>query len=212
MHLLPSAIRPGLWILPISGVLWIIGSPLRGNFPEPTTDPAGFAAALVAPSYILGVYINLLGLFLSTFGFIALWAHLKESNPGRAALAGMVLTILGQEMILSLYGIFVFVFPCIGGLHSLNGLRAVLAIELLTHPGFVVVYIVSGLAYVTGSILSGVVMVRRVAYPVWVAVCFALSALVLCWAPAFRVPVPLSNVVGSLLLIASGGWIAWRAK
>jgi hypothetical protein len=212
MHIQPSVIRAGLWILPVSGIIWIVGSPLRGDLPDPNSSAVAFAAAISAPSFLWGVCVNLVGLFLATFGFMALYAYLTESNPSKLALGGMVLTVLGQEMTLSFYGIFLLVLPRLGQIHALGSMQADVSVAVLTNPGFVALYIVSGLAYVAGSILFSVVMVRRASHPKWVAVCFSLSGFVLCAAPVFQVPVPISNVLGAVLLIASSGWIAWTTK
>jgi hypothetical protein len=212
MRLQLSVIRLGLWILPVCGVIWIIGSPLRGDLPDPTASADTFVSAIAAPSYIWGVCINLVGLFLATFGFIALYAHLTESNPSRAALGGMLLAVLGQEMILTFYGIFILVLPRLGQMQTLGSMQVDVSVALLTSPTFVTIYVVGGLAYIAGSILFTVDMLRRNSHPKWVAVCFSLSGFVLCVGPVLQVPVPTSNVLGSILLIASSGWIAWRAK
>ena len=212
MLLQRSVIRSGLWVLPISGVIWIIGSPLRGDLPDPNVSAVSFMTAIAAPSFFWGVCINLGGLLLATFGFIALWAYLTESNSSRVALGGMLLTVLGQEMILSFYGIFLLVLPLLGRMYTQNGIGADVSVAVLTNPSFVVVYLLSGLAYVSGSLLLSVALWQGTSFPKWVAVCFSLSSVVLCAGPLLQVPVPLSNVLGSLLLIASGGWIAWRAK
>ncbi len=208
MHFRPSVIHSGLWILPISGVIWIIGSPLRGDLPDPTVSAVAFTTAIAAPSFLWGVWTNLTGLFLATFGFIALAAYLTEDNPSRAALGGMLLTVLGQETMLSFYGIFVFVLPPIGQMSTLGTMQADVSIAVLTSPGLVTIYIVGGLGYVAGSILFSVAMWRRTSLPKWVPLCFSLSGSVLCAGPVVQAPVPVSNVLGSLLLIASSGWIA----
>lgn len=212
MHLQRSIIRASLWILPVSGVLWIIGSPLRGDLPDPASSADAFMTAIAAPTFIWGVCINLVGLCLVTFGFMALFAYLTESEPSRAALGGMLLTVLGQEMILSFYGIFVLVLPRLGQMQTVGSMQADVSVAVLTNPIFAAIYVVGGLAYVAGSILFGVVLFRRALHPKWVAVCFSLSGFVLCAGPVFQVSVPISNVLGSLLLIVSGGWIASNAK
>jgi hypothetical protein len=212
MHLQLSLIRWGLSALPISGVIWIVGSPLRGELPDPATNAPAFMAAIATPQFTWGVCINLAGLLLVTFGFLALFALLTANSPRGVALSGMLLTLLGQEMILSFYGLFLFACPLLGHLYTLGKVPADAGSTLLTNPVFVVIYIFGGLAYMIGSFLFSVALWQGRAFPKWVAVCFTLSGVVLCAGPVVQVSVPVSNILGSVLLVASGGWIAWHSR
>jgi hypothetical protein len=69
MQLNVSLTRWGLWTLPISGCMFIVGYVLNGALPNPTDGAVACMAAFGTPRFALGAFINLAGMLLNPFGF-----------------------------------------------------------------------------------------------------------------------------------------------
>ncbi len=203
-----SLVRWGLWTLPVSGVIYVAGYLVNRGLPNPAAGAVACMTAFGAPEFACGSLINLAGLLLNPFGFVALYAYLVGAGPSRAAVGGLILNVLGLAMSLVGYGVIVFDLTLLGQLYTQGKAPAVVGFAVATNPVFVGFMLLAGLVYVIGSLLFSVALWRGQASPKWVAVAFTLSAVFLCFGPFMPVPAPWADLLGAVLLVASGGWIA----
>jgi hypothetical protein len=207
-----SLMRWGLWTLPVSGLMFITGYLINGALPNPETGAAACMSIYGASNFAVGAFINMAGMLLNPFGFFALYAFLTARGPSRAAAGGMILNVLGLAMTLVGYGIIVLDLPLLGRLYVQGKLSAEPGFAAATNPVFAGELVLSGLIYLVGSFLFSTAMWRDKALPKWVAVCFTLSALFLCFGPLLPVPALWAGLLGSVLLAVSGGGIVWRTR
>ena len=85
--------RWGLWTLPISGLLFISGLLLNGALPDAAKGAEFCLTAFGSPNFSIGALINLFGLLLNPFGFIALYLYLIRQGRNRTADIGIFLLI-----------------------------------------------------------------------------------------------------------------------
>jgi hypothetical protein len=207
----PSLTRCGLWTLPISGVMFVAGYLLNGALPDPAAGAAACMTAFGAPTFAWGAFVNLAGMLLNPCGFGALFADLSAAGTSRTAAGGMILSVLGLEVVLAGYGVVVFDLPLLGRRYVQGRDPADLGFAVATDPVLIGVLILGGLLYLVGSLLFSVALWRRTALPKWVAIGFTLSAFFLCFGPLLPLPALTAGILGSALLTASGGWVALRA-
>jgi hypothetical protein len=146
---------------------------------------------------------NVLAVTLAIFGVIALFAYLANIGWGRLAAAAMILCILGFAMLLSFLGLPTYVIPVISrtylsGQH--DAFRVVGAIFDSVFP----IIIVASLLYFLGFLIFSVAIWRSGVLPRGAGVLLAIAGLVL----AVPAPSEILTIVGSVLLLVAGGWIA----
>lgn len=201
-----SQIRLGLLTLPLWGLSAVVGILLRGPVVDASVNPQGFAQAATAPNYGIAWLIILVGQVIALFGYMALAAVLAPTRSARAAWWGMVLTVAGSALFVSLIGFMAFAAPVIGKLY-LQGETDVMQVGIAGFFGGQVLSVLypSGLLGAVGSLLFGVAIWRSGTLPKWAAVPFALAIILLAFAPAFSYVVEL---VGAVCALVSGAWIA----
>jgi hypothetical protein len=209
-------IRLGLFALPLYGALTFWSS-LHPQ-PDPNTHYEAWARFVTTNHYVLThVFGSILGLILSIFGTFALGAYLTTSHAGRMGLVAMVITVLGSALFLPGMGVSAFSAPEEGQayLAGIEGLA-----ELPTSSADVALAATSLLMVVlllVGNVLLGVAVWRSGTLPKWAGALWAA-------APVFMYPLglvyemtigpastPPTVLVGALLVVVGGGWIAWGA-
>jgi hypothetical protein len=196
--------RIGIWALPLAGLLSLIGGLASLGSPDPGVDPRGAAQAASSSGFVLSQFVgNVLAVTLAIFGVIALFAYLANIGWGRLAAAAMILCILGFAMLLSFLGLPTYVIPVISrtylsGQH--DAFRVVGAIFDSVFP----IIIVASLLYFLGFLIFSVVIWRSGVLPRGAGVLLAIAGLVL----AVPAPSEILTIVGSVLLLVAGGWIA----
>ena len=201
-------VRLGLVTLPLAGLLatWatIAGSTFL-DFTDAGVDPGEAARAYSSLGYFLSQFLGyVVGLTLLTLGIFALTVYLAELRGERWVLGATILSILGTGLLLSHYGLRTYALPAIGGAYLSGQDNAiVMANTIFGSPGENVFY-VAFLLYSAGFILFGFAVWGSGTLPGWAGVLLALHA------PLFSGPLPeLFSVLGALLLLGSGGWIAY---
>src|SRR5438094_7662968 len=114
-------LRLGMAAVAASGVITGAMIVVRGPFIDPSYTPEAFAQAGGSANWIGYSLGTMLGIWLSVYGFIALYAYLARVNPRVAGLAfwGMVLNI-GLILLLPGLGVYAFGGPPIAGLYQQN--------------------------------------------------------------------------------------------
>jgi hypothetical protein len=202
-------IRLGLFALPLYGVLTFWSS--LDPQPDPNTHYEAWSRYVTTDHYVLThVFGSILGLILAIFGTFALGAFLTRSRAARLGLVAMVITVLGSALFLPGMGVSTFSAPEEGQayLAGIEGLA-----ELPTSSADIAFTATSLLVVV----LLGVAVWRSGTLPKWAGALWAA-------APVFMYPLglvyaatigpastPPMVLVGALLVVVGGGWIAWRA-
>jgi hypothetical protein len=208
-----TAIRIGLWALPLYGALTAWAT--LDAQPDPSTDPEGWARFVSTDSYLVSHLIGSTGgTILAILGTIALGGYLAGGRSARLGVAAMVIAVAGHAVLLVPATISTFATPAIGRAY-LAGFTDVMQITFPEAAN--AMFLLGLLLALVGNILLGVAMWRSGLLPVWVGIVWAISALVF-----YVLGVVLGLIttgaslptqpVGALLIVVSGAWTAWVAQ
>ncbi len=206
--------RAGLLGLPVAGALTLWSS--LDPQPDPNVRYEAWSRFVVADHYVLThVFGSILGLILAIFGTFALGAHLAGSRAGRLGLVAMAITVFATALFLMPMGVSTFSAPHEGqaylaGIEEYDGLPPIFADTLLMASSLLVIV----LAFV-GNVLLGTAVWRSGMLPRWAGALWAAGAV-------FMYPLgivyavmilgvqstPRTVLVGALLLVVSGAWMA----
>jgi hypothetical protein len=200
-------IRAGLLALPVYGLLtfWATFT----HEPDRQNQVEAYARYISTSTYLAQHLLgSILGTILAIFGLIALAAYLANGRTGRLALLAMVLSVAGNCLILTIFGFSTIISPVIGRLY-LEGQPGAMEVNeaIFTSPAFVFLVIPGLLFFLVGTILFGVAIWRSGTLPSWAGALFAPTGLLM----AAGLQIGWSQTLGSALVVAAGGWIAWTA-
>ena len=198
-------IRAGLLALPIYGLLTLWAT--FTHEPDRQNQVEAYARYISTSTYLTQHLLgSILGTILAIFGVIALGAYLANGRTGRLALLGMVLSVAGNCLILTIFGFSTHVSPVVGRLY-LEGQPGAMAVNeaILSSSAFAILVVPGLLFYLLGAILFGVAIWRSGMLPKWAGALYAPTGLLI----AAGVAIGAAQTVGSALLIVAGGWIAW---
>jgi hypothetical protein len=203
-----ARIRLGILCLLASGVFSAIGLPLRGPIVLPGEDPQRWAEVALLPTHDLAWAILLPSLVIQLFGFLALWAYVRDTREDALAFWGMVLSIAGNGLFLPSTGILAFSDPRVAPLVQ-AGVPGALEVATSGVSGALSGAILagSGLLLLAGSVLVSLVLWRSPRLPRWTAVPYLLHAL------ALTIVAPQSYLLeraGGVLLLVVAGAITLR--
>ena len=174
--------------------------------PDPTTEFEAYARYVSTTSYLLGhIFGSILGVTLAIFGAVALGAHLSGR---RSALVAMVLSVFGNALLLTIFGMSTFATPAVGRAY-LAGQQGVVELnqDILGLP-LILIALAGGLLYSTGTILFGTAVWRSATLPRWAGVLYAPTGLLI---SILGLMIGQAQTLGALLVIISGGWVFWGA-
>jgi hypothetical protein len=174
--------------------------------PDPNTDFEAYARYVSTTNYLVDhLFGSILGVTLAIFGAVALGVYLSSR---RSALTAMVLSVTGNALILTIFGMSTFATPAVGRAY-LEGQQNVVELnqDILGLP-LILTALMGGLLYSTGTILFGIAVWRSVTLPKWAGVLYAPTGLLISILGLIQGQ---AQTLGSLLLIIGGGWIAWSA-
>ena len=205
----------GLLGLPLYGVLTFWSS--LDPQPDPDTHLEAWARFVTTTHYVLGHLLgSILGLILAIFGTFALGAYLIRSRAGRLGLVAMVITVLGSTLFLPAMGVSTFAVPeegqaVLAGLEEFEELPPIFADTAFAVTSLLVIV----LGFV-GNVLLGVAVWRSGMLPRWAGALWAAGAVFMYPLGIVYAAVilgvqstPRTVLVGALLLVVGGGWIAW---
>lgn len=202
--------RFSLAMLPLAGLLAVIGLLLRGAFGNPSVNPSGFAQAAGSANFGIAWMLILLGSKVRLYSLVVLYAILAQAGHARLAFWALLLSFLSEALFLSLTGILAFIAPVAAKLYLQGdtGMANVLKAGFFSGNGLMLLY-PSGLIGTAGSILFSIAIWHS-SLPKWAGVLYALTTPLLAFAPAFSYVLEL---LGGVLLLVSSAWIAvavWR--
>jgi hypothetical protein len=203
----------GLLGLPLYGVLTFWSS--MNPQPDPNTHYEAWSRYVTTDHYVwTHVMGSIVGLILAIFGTFALGAFLTNSRAGRLGLVAMVLTVLGSALFLPAMGVSTFAAPEAGqaylaGIEEFSKLPSIFADTM-----FAVTSLLFVLLLFVGNVLLGVAVWRSETLPKWTGALWAAGAvfmypLGLVYAATIGAQsTPPTVLVGALLLVISGAWMA----
>jgi hypothetical protein len=216
----PNTIRwigIGLFGLPLYGALTFWSS-LHPQ-PDPNTRFEAWSRYVTTDHYVLAhVLGSTLGLIFAIFGTFALGAYLARSHAGRLGLVAMVVTVLGTALFLPAMGVSTYSAPKEGqaylaGIEEYDKLSPIFADTVFVVTSLLVIVLLF-----VGNVLLGVAVWRSGTLPRWAGVLLAAAAV-------FMYPLgivyavvilgvqstPKTVLVGALLIVISGAWMAFSA-
>src|SRR5215213_1832268 len=200
-----GVIRLGVLALPLAGLLAVVG--LYSSFQLGTGGilATGDNRAIVGGGYYVSQILgNALALTFLIFGLMALYAYLADSGVSALALGAMVSSIFGIALQLIGLGVFAFVIPALSRSFLDGHYESINILDYIFEGPFRIVVLLALLLYVAGFVLWGVTIWRSEVLPKWAGVLVALHAPLLVFGPLSVV----GPVVGALLALVGGGWIA----
>jgi hypothetical protein len=204
----------GLLGLPLYGVLTFFSS--LDPQPDPNTDYEAWAYYVSTNYYVLKhLFGSILGLVFALFGTIALGAYLARSHAGRLGLAAMVITVFGYALFLTIGGVSTFASPGEGQAYVAGDEEfAQIAATGFAVTAQTLTLLLSTVLLLVGNVLLGVAIWRSRTLPRWAGVLWAAgAALMLVLGQVIAIFItgstPVTVLVGAVLLVISGGWMAW---
>jgi hypothetical protein len=202
-------IRTGLLALPVYGLL-TFWSTLHPQ-PDQDKDPEAWARFVSTPSYLMSHLFGSIG--GTILGVFALGAYLAKSRAGRLGMVATVMTVLGQALLLVIGGISTFATPAIGRAY-LEGTKAAMGVEFPS--AMMPTFLVGILLALVGSVLLGVAIWRSGTLPRWSGIVWIASAVMfyvlgVVLGQATTGASLVTQPIASLLVVFSGGWIAFGA-
>jgi len=203
-------IRFGLIAMVLAGLGYTLSVVVRGPLDR---DPAALMQAVLAPNFVPGVVIGLIGGVLAIYGdFFGLYRYLTMRDKSLISFLAIVLSPLGLMMFVLPFVTFLAVnVPVIAELYQ-QGNQAVLAVFEATFAnplslGLLGVTSVTGLI---GTLLFALAMWRDGRLPKWVAVVWALRGLLLVISGPGLFATELLGVVLALILACVIAWYGWQ--
>jgi len=190
-------IRLGLACLLATGVLTVIGLHLRGPIVDPAKYPELFVAVSLSPTHHLAWSLLLPSLVVQCFGWLALYAWLRETREERLAFWGTMLSIAGNLLFLPSVGVLAFVSQEAARAHAAGNPEALAIVTTAIQGPFALPFLMgSGLVLLAGVLLFTLVLWRSPRLPRWTAIPYFLHSLFL------TVLAPESYVLERI-----GGWL-----
>ncbi len=178
-EVIDTRIKWGVLILPVAGLIGILGVALPGPNVDPTVDPQTYSEQSLSASYAWSVLLLSVANVLWLFGFFALYAYLASSRAERWALAAMIINVVataytiggvaGEEVASRLVGQ--------AYLEGRQDIYEVLTPLSTLTPAAVLVIAASFSGTVVGNILLAIAIWRSGTLPQGTAVLIAASAV-----------------------------------
>jgi hypothetical protein len=204
----------GLLGLPLYGVLTFFSS--LDPQPDPNTDYEAWAYYVSTTYYVLKhLFASILGIVFALFGTIALGAYLSRSRAGGLGLVAMVITVFGYALFLTVMGVATFAAPGEGQAYVAGDYEfAEIAASGFAVTAQTLTILLFTVLLLVGNGLLGVAIWRSGTLPRWAGPLWAAGAVLMLLlgqlvALFFTGSTPVTVLVGALLLVISGVWMAW---
>ncbi len=195
-------IRFGLIALVLTGLFFTLGVALRGPLDR---DPASLMRAALAPNFVPGLTIALMGGVIQIYGLFGLYRYLTYRDESWVAFLAIVLSIASLVLVLPLVTFLAVNVPVIAELYQ-QGHQEVIAVVESNFTGLGLALLgFSSVAGIIDPILFAVVIWRHGRLPRWTAVVWGLKGILLALSgPGFFT----TELLGAVLLLITAGVIA----
>jgi len=200
-------IRQGILAFPASGLLAIVTSLIPGAWIDPSVDPGGFARA--AGNVALANMIGIPAAILLPIGTLALYLSLVGTSAERWALGALLLLFAGLGLFMPFIGIFAFAAPVLGRDYlngDTNAINVITESTRISNPSALIFGGTAILLLFISSLLLAVAIWESHGMPRLSGIMYAVATPL--WIDPLYIYQPEVAVVGGILLLASGGWIA----
>ena len=200
-------IRHGILALPASGLLAIVTSLIPGAWIDPSVDPGGFARA--STNVALANMIGIPAAILLPIGTLALYLSLAGTPAEKWALGALLLLFAGLGLFMPFIGILAFAAPVLGRDYlngDTNAINVITESTRTSNPSALIFGATAILLLFISSLLLAVAIWRSHRIPKWAGIIYAVATPL--WIDPLYIYQPTVAVLGGLLLLASGGWIA----
>jgi hypothetical protein len=201
----------GLLGLPLYGALTFWSS--LDPQPDPNTHYEAFSRFVTTDHYVLShLFGSILGLVFAIFGTFALGAYLTNGRAGRLGLVAMVVTVLGSALFLPAMGVSTFATPEEGQAY-LAGIEEFAKLpDMFADTVFALTSLVVIILLFVGNVLLGIAVWRSGTLPRWAGAAMLMYPLGIVYAATIgEQSTPRTVLVGALLIVIGGGWMALRA-
>jgi hypothetical protein len=204
----------GLLGLPLYGALTFWSS-LHPQ-PDPNTHYEAWSRYVTTDHYVFThVFGSILGLILAIFGTFALGAYLTRSRAGHMGLVAMVITVLGSALFLPGMGVSTFSVPeegqaYLAGIEEFSKLP-----NTFVDTAFAATNLLMVLLIFVGNVLLGIAVWRSGVLSRWAGALWGAGAVfmypfgLVYEATIGPASTPPTVLVGAVLLVVGGGWMAW---
>lgn len=147
-----------LYTLIMGGILGLISTLLLGASPS-VENIAQWVEYTTSKTYTISYYLLIYAYLIPIIGFWAIHRLFsKDRKTFLLSFWGMILSILGSALPMAAMGISAFGFPAFGRLSITQGLDIATLITNIFTPGTIIFLLFSGLYYLAGIILFGIVL------------------------------------------------------
>ncbi len=204
----------GLLGLPLYGALTFYSS--IDPQPDPNTRFEAWSRYVLTDHYVLAHVLGSgLGLILAIFGTFALGVYLVGGRAGRLGLVAMAVTVFGTALFLPGMGVSTFSAPR-EGLAYLSGIKEFDELPtIFADTVFMLMALLVIVFLFVGNVMLGVAVWRsgtlpKLAGALWAAGAVFMYPLGIVYAVAILgvQSTPRTVLVGALLLVVSGAWMA----
>ena len=202
-----SFARRALWLLPVWAVFLFLSTVTHQ--PDPQTAFADFAAYVTTNVFLVSHLVGSIGgAALGSVGVVALLLYVQSTKGARKATAGMVVTVMSNIFLTSIFGIAAFAQPAMGRMFLAGEQSAVEFYNQVYAAPLFGTAIVALLLFIVGGILMGLAISASGLFPRWTGWAYAIAALG--FALSF-ILFPLGMSLFSALLTIATGVMAWTA-
>jgi len=199
--------RGAIWALPLWAAMLFLGT--LTHQPDPQTAFDEFAAYVTTDEFLISHLLNsILGAAIGSIGVIGLALTLQDSKVAGKALAGMVVTVAGNTLTASIFGVAAFAQPAMGRAF-LSGQENALDFynNVYAAPLFLSA-LVFLLLFIAGGILTGTAITASGRWPRWTGWAYAVTTTGFVLSNFL---LPVGQSVTSALLFVATIVVAWRA-
>lgn len=149
------------YTLLVGGALGLFATLLLGEMPL-VENTAQWIEFTLSNKYTIAYYLLIYAFLLPIPGFWALHRLFSEERTTfLLSFWGMILSVLGSALPMAAMGISAFSFPAFARMYPSGGLDIVALAGNIFTPGTVIFLLFSGLYYLVGIILFGIVLWKR---------------------------------------------------
>ena len=207
-HGVRSFARWAIWALPIWAALLFVGT--LTHQPDPQTNFAAFAAYVTTAQFLVSHLVaSIAGAAIGSIGVIGLMLFLQDSGVAGRALTGMALTVAGNTLLSSVFGVAAFAQTAMGRMYLAGAQNAPDFYSQVYGVPLSATALVAALLFIGGGVFSGIAIAGCRRLPRWAGWVYAISATGFVLS---LVLFPVGQSLMSALMFAATVAVAWSVS